>query len=154
MEKRYFINNKVYVSKIEMPRQANKYVYIGIDYINWEKSLTELACYKSELDKIKIAIWKQIYTDRRNPIDITSITNIKDGKCYFKLVESEINESIELKYTTQEMIDAVNYGFKYATESQNHTGDVPIGNILQWIMYKRNLLNVPKEFEILKKRKK
>jgi hypothetical protein len=107
MEKRYFINNKVYVSKIKMPRQANKYVYIGIDYINWKKSLTELACYKSELDKIKIVIWKQIYTDRRNPIDITSITTVKteitdtigglpilEKVVYFKEVESDTNESI------------------------------------------------------------
>lgn len=66
-------------------------------------------------------------------------------------VESEC-EAVELKFTTQDMIEAVNYGFKYALESQHNNEFVPNGNILQWIMYKRNLLEIPKEFEIFKNR--
>lgn len=85
---------------------------------------------------------------------LTFILNEIVNECLKPMKSDETNEAVELKYTTQEMIDAVNYGFEYAHESQNHTGDVPLGNILQWIMYKRNLLDVPKEFEIIKQLKK
>ena len=155
MEKRYLINNKVFGSSTEYP---NKDKFIPClyatyeDYLEgWNKNLTELACDESEMNKICNKLdYDRVTEIYLRTIDITSITTVKDGKVYFKEVESESNE---LKYTTQEMIDAVNYGFTYATESQNHTGDVPIGNILQWIMYKRNLLDIPKEFEIFKTRK-
>lgn len=90
-----------------------------------------------------------IRRENGNDLDMAQRIVKEVQKYYPKQVDGEI-EDVELRYTTQEMIDAVNYGFKYAHESQNHTGDVPLGNILQWIMYKRNLLDVPNEFKDLK----
>jgi len=176
----------------EKDKESFRFQQLYEDYLeDWKQSLDKLDCDGSELDKIITYLQKNDYVFS-NPIDITSITTVKDGKVYFKDVfkdveqdfwvecnvcksrlknwagstsccgsiayvvkdmESESNEAMELKYTTQEIIDAVNYGFKYAIESQNNGLYVPIGNILQWIMHKRNLLNVPKEFEIFKHNK-
>ena len=57
----------------------------------------------------------------------------------------------ELKYTTQDIINAVQYGFEYRENSQHDNVSVPVGNILQWIMYKKNLLEIPKEFDEFRK---
>jgi hypothetical protein len=137
---------------------------ISIEHENWYSSLQQCYITDTELDKV-IKYFGYEYPFSNNTIEVTDIIEAYKSCCgQCDGIEDECNgremyrfksiEDIDLKYTTQEIIDAVNYGFKYATESQNHTGDVPIGNILQWIMYKRNLLNVPKEFEILKKTKK
>ena len=52
-----------------------------------------------------------------------------------------------MEYTLQDIIDAVQYGFNYKTESQNDGVAVPLGNVLQWVMGKKKLLIVPKEFK-------
>ncbi len=43
-----------------------------------------------------------------------------------------------INYTKQDIIDSVNYGFKYALESQNDGKEVPEGNILQWLIGVKN----------------
>ena len=52
-----------------------------------------------------------------------------------------------MKYTLQDIIDAVQYGFDYRVESQNDGKKVPLGNTLQWLMAKKDLVNVPEEFK-------
>lgn len=49
-------------------------------------------------------------------------------------------------FTIDDIIKAVEYGFKYSTESMND-GTVPIRNILQWIMYQKQLSKIPTEFQ-------
>jgi len=89
MEKRYLINNKIYGSSTEKPHHSAPN-YIGL---NWMDKLKELACDESEYNKIASHLgWKTL---ELNPIDITSITTVKDGKVVFKEVESECNEAIE-----------------------------------------------------------
>lgn len=51
-----------------------------------------------------------------------------------------------MEYTLQDIIDAVQYGFEYRAESQNDGIKVPIGNVLQWLMYQKGLIEVPQEF--------
>lgn len=56
-----------------------------------------------------------------------------------------------MQYTLQDIIDAVQYGFEYRAESQNNGENVPLGNILQWLMAKKDLVDVPEEFKEIKK---
>lgn len=56
---------------------------------------------------------------------------------------SDVNK--EIKFTLQDILDAVKYGFDYRDISQ-HQGFVPRGNILQWLMRKKNLVDVPKNW--------
>jgi hypothetical protein len=51
-----------------------------------------------------------------------------------------------MEYTLQDIIDAVQYGFDYRGESQNDGKKVPLGNTLQWLMAKKDLIEVPEEF--------
>lgn len=52
-----------------------------------------------------------------------------------------------MEYTLQDIIDAVQYGFDYRGESQNDGKKVPAGNVLQWLMGKKELIWVPDEFK-------
>lgn len=52
-----------------------------------------------------------------------------------------------MEYTLQDIIDAVQYGFDYRGESQNDGKKVPLGNTLQWLMWKKGLVEIPKEFK-------
>ena len=88
MEKRYLINGKV-MQGGEMPNDSA----ILYDKHIWQQSLTELACDSSELDKIKKQV-SSIKLRWDEYIDITSITTVKDGKVYFKEVESESQEDL------------------------------------------------------------
>lgn len=63
--------------------------------------------------------------------------------------EQTPNPPAEIQYTLQDIFDAVQYGFAYREESQ-HDGFVPVGNILQWIMYKKCLEEIPEEFKKFK----
>ena len=49
------------------------------------------------------------------------------------------------QYYLEDIIDAVNYGFNYRDNSQ-HSGEVPVGNILQWLMVKKKLTKIPEEW--------
>lgn len=55
-----------------------------------------------------------------------------------------------MEYTLQDIIDAVQYGFDYRAKSQNDGERVPLGNTLQWLMSKKNLMEVPEDFKQLK----
>jgi hypothetical protein len=55
-----------------------------------------------------------------------------------------------MEFTLKDIIDAVQYGFDYRENSQNDGVSVPIGNTLQWLMYKKGLVELPKEFEDIK----
>ncbi len=52
-----------------------------------------------------------------------------------------------ISYTLQDIMDAVQYGFNYRTESQNDGIKVPSGNVLQWLMFKKGLIHAPTEFD-------
>jgi len=65
----------------------------------------------------------------------------------FRCVPVSITEESEIIYTLQNIIDAVKYGFDYRDISQNNGKNVPNGNVLQWLMSKKNLIHVPEEFE-------
>lgn len=56
-----------------------------------------------------------------------------------------------IEYTLQDVLDAANYGYNYALTSMPEDDNViPNGNILQWLMNKKNLIETPKEFEQFK----
>jgi len=59
--------------------------------------------------------------------------NIPENKAGYLLgvFVKNINNFVEPCVDTEIIKDAVDYGFKYASESQ-HDGYVPEGNILQW----------------------
>lgn len=64
----------------------------------------------------------------------------------------DAEEEVELlkkgnKYSLEEIIDAVQYGFNYMKDSQNDGISVPVGNTLQWLMSKDGLIHVPEEFK-------
>lgn len=69
----------------KMPRQANKYVYIGIDYINWKNSLQSCDISDSELDKIAWAVTEPL----DSIIDVTNLISDNNGVITFK--EKQIN---------------------------------------------------------------
>ena len=84
--------------------------------------------------------WDSIYSEYithffKNNESTTFLKYLKENKIYF---------------TTEDIIKAVEYGFKYSYESQ-HNGKVPIGNILQWIMNQKSILEIPNEFKNLDK---
>lgn len=64
----------------------------------------------------------------------------------------EHNES-KVEYTLEDIIDAVQYGFDYRVNSQNDGKSVPLGNVLQWLMSKKELLHIPKEFKDIRNKK-
>ena len=53
----------------------------------------------------------------------------------------------KITFTLQDIFDSVQYGFNYREESQNNEIKVPEGNILQWLMAKKGLMKIPKEFK-------
>jgi len=68
-------------------------------------------------------------------------------KLGYRCVPVSITEIKEVEYTLQDIIDAVQYGFDCRDISQNNGKNVPNGNVLQWLMSKKNLMHVPEEFE-------
>ena len=57
-----------------------------------------------------------------------------------KLLEME-------KYSLEDIIEAVQYGFDYREESMNDGKHVPLGNTLQWLMHRKGFIEVPQEFK-------
>ena len=55
----------------------------------------------------------------------------------------------EPNYTVDDIIAAVEYGFKFRDESQ-HKEFVPVGNTLQWLMARKGIMNIPKSWEKFK----
>ena len=58
----------------------------------------------------------------------------------------EHNQS-KVEYTLDDVVKAAQYGFTYRGESQNDGKEIPVGNVLQWLMHRKSLINVPKEFQ-------
>ncbi len=52
-----------------------------------------------------------------------------------------------MTFSLDDILDAVQYGFDYRTESMNDGKHVPVGNTLQWVMMKKELKIVPEEFK-------
>ena len=84
--------------------------------------------------------WDSIYREY-----ITHFFENIDSTTFLKYLKDN-----KICFTTEDIIKAVEYGFKYSTESQ-HDGKVPIGNILQWIMSQKNIMEIPKEFKNIDK---
>ncbi len=82
MEKqyRYLMNGEVFGSDSEMPKGTD---FDSLIPYNWRSPLVKLECSEVELDKIR---WHTIYdrVNNTNPIDITSITTVKDNVVFFK----------------------------------------------------------------------
>lgn len=60
----------------KMPRQANKYVYIGIDYINWKNSLQPCEISESEFEKLSNYLKALPCGFVSNPIEVTDFIGI------------------------------------------------------------------------------
>lgn len=69
-----------------------------------------------------------------------------------EIFKTHIASKSEIKFTLQDIIDAVQYGFDYRVESMNDGKSVPIGNTLQYLMYSKKLKEVPQEFKELAKK--
>ena len=63
------------------------------------------------------------------------------------------DEDTKVEYTLEDIIDAVQYGFDYRVNSQNDGKSVPLGNVLQWLMSKKGLHHIPKEFKEIRNKK-
>ena len=48
----------------------------------------------------------------------------------------------EEKYTLEDVLEAAKYGYEYRDNSQ-HTRQVPIGNVLQWLMDRKKMTKLP-----------
>lgn len=68
----------------KMPRQANKYVYIGIDYINWKNSLQSCDISESESEKVKKKLVISGYVLSLDTIEVTDIIEDNNGVISFK----------------------------------------------------------------------
>lgn len=53
----------------------------------------------------------------------------------------------KLDYSLDDILDAIKYGFEYHRDAQNNGIDVPLGNKLQWLMGRKELVFVPNEFK-------
>jgi hypothetical protein len=57
-----------------------------------------------------------------------------------------------MEFTLEDILDAVQYGFDYRVEAMNDGVSVPDGNVLQWLMNKKGLVELPQEFIDFKKK--
>lgn len=57
----------------------------------------------------------------------------------------------KFEFTIEDILDAVQYGFDYHIKSMNDGKSVPTGNILQHLMWRKKLKEVPEEFKSLTK---
>lgn len=48
----------------------------------------------------------------------------------------------EEKYTLEDVLEAAKYGYEYRDNSQ-YTRQVPIGNVLQWLMARKQMTKLP-----------
>jgi hypothetical protein len=64
------------------------------------------------------------------------------------------NNIIDMEYTLQDIIDVVQYGFDYRENAMHDGVSVPDGNVLQWLMGKKNLSKLPEEFIKFKEEKR
>ena len=62
----------------------------------------------------------------------------------------EIQKAYTMQFTLEDILDAVQYGFDYRVDSMNDGKSVPVGNTLQHLMWRKNLKEVPEEFEKLR----
>jgi len=53
----------------------------------------------------------------------------------------------KLEYSLEDILKAAQYGFEYHRDSQNNDVNVPVGNVLQWLMGEKKLLELPEEFK-------
>ena len=52
-----------------------------------------------------------------------------------------------MDYSLDDILEAVQYGFDFREQSRNNSKNVPLGNTLQWLMWRKNLKEVPEEFK-------
>jgi hypothetical protein len=50
--------------------------------------------------------------------------------------------SSEEKYTLEDVLEAAKYGYEYRDNSQ-HTRQIPVGNVLQWLMSRKKMTSFP-----------
>lgn len=61
--------------------------------------------------------------------------------------QKEEGDDKKLEFTLDDVLDAIKYGFEYHRDAQNNGIDVPLGNKLQWLMGRKELVFVPNEFK-------
>lgn len=86
--------------------------------------------------------------EKRNNLTSSGIEYLKGLKSALKILK----ESNSMSFSLEDVVEAVQYGFDYSLNSQHDGKRVPIGNTLQWLMSKKDLLEVPKEFEEIKEK--
>lgn len=82
---------------------------------------------------------------------------IKLGR-YSRELEAELKARENIvespEWTLDDIVQAAQYGFKYRGESQNDGKQVPVGNVLQWLMARKSLIEVPQELKDYKNESK
>lgn len=61
------------------------------------------------------------------------------------IVINNLDDLIPKTTEIEDIVAAVDYGFKYATESQND-GFVPDGNTFQWYRSRKGYVHIPKDW--------
>jgi len=132
MEKQYrhLINNEVFGSDKQMPRKTDFYFYN-----EWFDSLVKLECSESLFNDLKTySIDFELHINSPNPIDITSITTVKDGKVSFK----EVDPSWYTKESMKAAFDLVENARDFK-EVECESNDV-------WIEFEQAISVFTKEF--------
>lgn len=80
----------------------------------------------------------------------TNCSHEKHKELFDEWIKAKLPENSAMTYNTTDMLNAVNYGFRYCLTSLHNKLGVPIGNTLQWIMSEKGLIDVPEEFEKIK----
>ena len=105
---------------------------VGGDYLEFN--------YYDE-DEDSVSLWYAEKTPHDCPYSVEVVVP-KNSLVYPKKASQQLSEN---KFSEADMMDAIEYGFKYFRDSQNNGIDVPKGNKLQWLLNRKSL---PKTFEV------
>lgn len=85
-------------------------------------------------------------------LETSDIWSNKKAESFPELIDifkAHIESKRVIEFTLEDIIDAVQYGFDYRVESMNDGKSVPLGNVLQHLMYTKKLSKTPEEFKKL-----
>ena len=109
---------------------------------------------------------KLVFAEQINGKELTGLVDISknppelyilcDKERAMKILKriKEVANPEEVEYTLEDIMAAVQYGFDYRTKAQNDGIKVPSGNVLQWLMARKELISVPKEFDEYQQKEK
>lgn len=102
----------------------------------------------SAIKTLELIVTSYEEQEKRNSLTVSGQEYLKGLKSALRIMK----EGESMIFSLEDVVDAVQYGFEYSLNSQHDGNGVPIGNTLQWLMAKKDLLEVPEEFVNFKDR--